>query len=254
MASYRLKYIAMASCTGLAVSMHLKEDLQLNSAPQNGAAASPAFDGSPPGVCNCLNWKKVYEEGLARCGEGAEGHTMIADNVGKKGICENYPGINNSAFYLNQAHEYCLSMELVSKPVKTHYGFWCYVQGGCRQLGAGHAVNKDLAWKTCTKSDQQLGDLKPQELFSLAKKSGVNHTQIALAAYTWEELKGMFPPQQSARDILLNFAESKGWKRPDYMKKTPLARPKLIQTVTMGGQTWEVTSNKAVCVEGCSDQ
>merc|ERR1719361_1784675 len=137
---------------------------------------------------------------MATCGQGAERFTMMANNGSKEGICEDLPGINNSAFYLHQAHDYCVGAEHVSKPKKTYNGHWCYVQAGCRSLGSGHVVNKEVAWKTCTKSDQRLADLPPAQLFALADKSGLNHPQLALAAYGWDEVKNMFPPQPSRMD------------------------------------------------------
>lgn len=200
-----------------------------------------------PGACHCMNWRSVYENGLAKCGDGAElistGRNLPAD----QDFCNDAPGApNGTAFYLNQDHEYCISFEKVKGPNKLVDGAWCYVSAACDQINGGSLANKKLKWKKCYHNqDAFLSEVEPKELFRLAQNSGKSNNIMALMAYSWGEVKGMFPKQPTnMKEMVAQLLESKS-------NKTALSRKRATHTITWKGQVWDVTPTRAVCVEGC---
>mmetsp|Transcript_69203 Transcript_69203/g.202645 ORF Transcript_69203/g.202645 Transcript_69203/m.202645 type:complete len:224 (+) Transcript_69203:73-744(+) len=193
--------------------------------------------------CSCLNWKEVYDSGLAKCGDGME--LSLADNDFEKDkdMCRDLPGVPGSAFYANQDHEYCMAMEKTTGPKKMRQGSWCYVSGGCHDIGQGSRASDKLKWRPCTRQDRKIEQLAPSELFELAQKNNKSNMDFALMAYDWAEVRGFFPKPITLQQRLQQAALG--------LNRTVLTKPSSEHIMKWKDEIWEVHHSKAVCVEGC---
>mmetsp|Transcript_29098 Transcript_29098/g.67692 ORF Transcript_29098/g.67692 Transcript_29098/m.67692 type:complete len:226 (+) Transcript_29098:68-745(+) len=201
-----------------------------------------------PGACACLNWNDVYSQEIAECGDAGElivqGRNLLKDTE----FCG-----GEAAFFKNQSHEYCINFEKVRGPQRLLPGAWCYVSASCHQLRGGSVVNSRVHWKICTPGkDPVLGDLEPAKLFGLARENGKNHRDTALMAYSWKEVKGMFPKQPTLTDMAMSLAGQVGMMKTSN-NKTALTVKRAENTIEYKGQIWEVMPTRAVCLEGCPE-
>lgn len=143
---------------------------------------------SPPGSCDCLNFKEVYDTQQARCGSGYESytHTLVAgdtmpnDNTWCKGI----------ALYKHMDIAACVRVSKVGNPdrqySRDHFtsGGWCYVSAACNDLGDnGLAVNDEVSVKICEYHDPWISDLPAAHLYAFAKEKQLDFPLLVQMAW-----------------------------------------------------------------------
>ncbi|CAK0803606.1 unnamed protein product [Prorocentrum cordatum] len=144
--------------------------------------------GEPAGsrVCDCLNWKQVYGEGLAECGEGAELFHFLAragvsardarwiqrENPAWASIC--------TEFFTKLDTDRCVNVAVHPHGRAGLPGSsWCYVSSDCRSLNGGSPLadtysffglgGRAVSWKRCARgADPLLADMPPGDLLELA--------------------------------------------------------------------------------------
>jgi len=197
----------------------------------------------PENPCQCLNFKRTYDSGLAKCGEalnvekvewGCDWFAAGFAGPGKKGMV----GVGRNTLKMN--HSYCINHDW-AREMKQE-GTWCYVSAKCQELNGGKAVNKHVSWKKCTEGvDARLADLPPAQLFSLAREQHVDPQNIVNLAYPW------VGPAKGEGDL--------GRVPLPFLQKTHRAvvgtslKPD-TNVVRYEGQVWHV-GDRAECVYGC---
>eukprot|EP00408_Alexandrium_pacificum_P043151 CAMPEP_0171238366 /NCGR_PEP_ID=MMETSP0790-20130122/43437_1 /TAXON_ID=2925 /ORGANISM="Alexandrium catenella, Strain OF101" /LENGTH=240 /DNA_ID=CAMNT_0011704731 /DNA_START=61 /DNA_END=783 /DNA_ORIENTATION=- len=205
--------------------------------------------------CACMNWKEVYANGLAQCGDGMELYS-VDYNVSKdvEGLCTDVPGMANSSFFKTQDHEMCIQADMTKSPAKKRYGYsWCYVSRSCSEIGHGQKT-ASLKWKTCTQKDKLMSGLEPGDLFDMSSRQGSNNILMAKMSYEFPQVKGLVQFTKGS-DPIHNWIQSAAREHlglaPVDSGKQALRKMPMDNTLKYNGQIWEVYANKAVCVEGC---
>mmetsp|Transcript_27565 Transcript_27565/g.62743 ORF Transcript_27565/g.62743 Transcript_27565/m.62743 type:complete len:243 (-) Transcript_27565:111-839(-) len=205
--------------------------------------------------CACKNWQEVYDTGLAKCGDGMELQSVWNDaSKDEEFLCRDQPGAVNSSFFAKQDHEYCINAEMALRPntkVLSQKGYaWCYVSPSCHELGVGKKVNSGISWKACTTKETSLSSLEPGDLFDLAQKLGKNNIMFARMAYTWAQVRGLFPKPDTVESKIQELMQ-KVTSKSLGLNKTVLKKDTTEHLLKYEGQIWEVYPTRAVCVEGC---
>lgn len=155
-----------------------------------GNADTSKLDSSryliPPdiGDCKCLNWNAVYEQGMVKCGAGAEYYTythVVGQRMPKdKKVCKGpnavYPKFNHNLCVKTRQTETMTtprdddpSVEAKNwndKPLWFAKSSWCYVSPKCDNLRAGQPINANVSVKTCWEGeDLMFYDMSPPELY-----------------------------------------------------------------------------------------
>merc|ERR1719277_2627681 len=190
--------------------LHLEMKLHRSDA----ASDSIAVAGAETAACECLNWKKTYADGLVKCGDGLEVPDVSKTSQYQGPFCQDFPGMNDTAFFPNADHKYCINAEKMTGPkVKGHPGPWCYVSSECPALRGGRSVNEKI------KGDAQL---------------------MAVMAYEWEG-----PTASSGRSLLT--------QRSRLNATTPVIGASLKNdtfTILYGKEAWEVHDGpRGKCVQ-----
>mmetsp|Transcript_6120 Transcript_6120/g.18173 ORF Transcript_6120/g.18173 Transcript_6120/m.18173 type:complete len:264 (+) Transcript_6120:64-855(+) len=235
---------------GIAAGARLSQEVSRRGVGVMGLSLGDS-DSRPQENCACMNWRHVYESGLAQCGDGGE--TVLLPNrqlFRDREFCRDQNGRIDGAFYPNQDHELCINFEKAHAPHKKYPGSWCYVAATCNKLNLGTRLSNKINFKTCLNDrDGLLSQLPPSKLFRMAKEHNLNHTLVALMAYSWPEVEGIFPRKPSVREVIELMADK---SLRGTGAKTMLSRKAATQTISVQGQTWEVKASMAVCVEGCT--
>lgn len=138
--------------------------------------------------CACLNFKQVYREGYANCGDGWEDSSeeWACEWFGK-GVINAIGVVGTGRNFKKASHNYCVNVNRsngenpVTEPTKT----WCYVPWSCQQLNGGERVSQYASWKYCGESDKSLSDLVPQDLANFTFRKRLDPQGVFMMAYQW---------------------------------------------------------------------
>ncbi|CAK0869842.1 unnamed protein product [Prorocentrum cordatum] len=170
----------------------------------------PLLGAAPADLCACLNWKQVYMNDLAKCGEGLElypgrhfagypepagfrrrelawAHVLVGDEYQR---CD--------LFFKRLDRNFCVNVGPFERGVQEWFGgTWCYVGPGCAELNGGTRLAElsggwqdwlmgfindaavstvsNLSWKLCTPGeDARLQDVEPASFLRLAAGLSLN--------------------------------------------------------------------------------
>jgi len=165
--------------------------------------------------CACLNWKQVYKNDLAMCGEGLEYHVA---NPGRLGYSRR-EAINAfqfagadweicNLFFKKLDSDRCVNVGPYARGSTDWTGMtWCYVSKECEDLHGGkrlfehsntwmdHLVSfvndpklakvSEVSWKLCRPGkDKQLRDLDVDDLFKICERQSLSYRFCVKGAYS----------------------------------------------------------------------
>jgi len=140
-------------------------------------------------VCECLNWKSLYDAERIWCGEGLEFYSLAnstrglrKDQVTPLILAPRLLGYHHYTFtckrlFGNMDDNRCVNFGSFAWDPDDAFSTdqWCYVPFSCKSLnGGGRLKRRPVSWKRCVKGgkDRRLRDLTPPEMLDWAAKMG----------------------------------------------------------------------------------
>uniref|UniRef100_A0A7S1MJ62 Uncharacterized protein n=1 Tax=Alexandrium catenella TaxID=2925 RepID=A0A7S1MJ62_ALECA len=191
---------------------------------EEGGSSDPAdwnrsafrFPGVPMAgdVCECLNWKKLYDAGRIWCGEGLEFNDL---HNGTTGVTKEElmplitaPNVSGYQHYEHICHRLFKKLDTNRCMGIGQYAWdpndwlshssWCYVPFSCKKLNGGDRLNsRPVSWKKCERGkDPLFQELAPKDLFKWMSEQGrflgaigtmFRYTYPALRPEIWFDIK-----------------------------------------------------------------
>jgi len=210
-------------------------------------------------VCECLNWKQLYDAGRLWCGEGLEFYHIANMTAGatKEELMPLITAPNASGFQFYEHHcrdmfykfdnNRCVNFGPFAWDPNdfTSTDQWCYVPFNCKNLnGGGRLKTKPVSWKRCERGiDKQLRDFPPQSLFNYVASLNVPNTLGTIFRFAYPSLR----PE-------IWFDVKKKWKKKEYSRLPEMLKSAIRKNVPIVIETMPITqstfANKKVIYNG----